>query len=193
MLSRIAVAIGLLTSALAAQAPAEPSFDVVSIRAVPANAPPTVREFDFTPVRPGGQYIDSRTGLRSMITFAYDIPNWFQLVGLPKWAVEASYSIAAKPAEGFPALPASENREQVRLMMRAMLAERFNLQIHTEDRHETIYRLEVVKGGPRIKEVDAPVPPATEGRVSIGLSDRGGRMVGQKSTAQGMPTPWPSF
>ena len=186
MATRIGIVVGLLSASLIAQQSAEPRFDVVSIRPVPPDAPPTMREMGFTAILPGGQYIDSRAGLHSMIVFAYGVPNWRQLVGLPKWAEDRSYSIAAKPADGFPALPPAENREQVRAMMRAMLADRFHLQLHTEDRQETIFHLGIAKGGVRIKEVEPPVPPAKEMPVQLVLSNSGGRTIGEKSTIQGI-------
>jgi uncharacterized protein (TIGR03435 family) len=181
-----------LAAALAAQrptAPAAPKFDVVSIRATPPNAAPIMREVDFTPVLPGGQYIDSRTALILMISFAYSLKNpSMQLVGLPDWAKHQSYAVAAKPAQGFPALPPAENYEQVRLMMRAMLADRFHLQVHAETRQEPIFHLEAAKGGVKIQQVDPPVPPAKEGHVGAAMGDSGGRIIGNKSTMAGLAT-----
>ena len=46
----------LLAAAISPQQSA-PTFEVVSIRVVPPNTPPTLRSQDFTPVLPGGQYI----------------------------------------------------------------------------------------------------------------------------------------
>jgi len=167
-------------------APASPKFDVVSIRAVPPNVRPVLREQDFTPVLPGGQYVDSRTNLLFMIAFAYGVKNSNQLAGLPNWAANQAYAVAAKPAEGFPLLPPGENQEQVRLMVRAMLADRFHLQVHAETRQEPVFDLQVARGGIKIKEVDPPVPPAKEGRVSAAMGDRNGRMIGNKSTMAGL-------
>ena len=181
-----------VAAALAAQQPARPAaprFDVVSIRAVPRNTPPTMRSQDFTPVLPGGQYIDARTPLLSMIAFAYNVSNSdIHLVGLPKWAENQTFAVAAKPAEGFPALPLAENYEEVRLMMRAMLADRFHLQLHTETRQESIFNLEVEKGGIKIKEAPPPVPPVKEGHVNAAVGNSGGRMIGKKSTMMGLAT-----
>jgi uncharacterized protein (TIGR03435 family) len=174
----------VLPAILAAQQSADAKFDVVSIRVVPPNTPPTLREFGFTPILPGGQFVDSRIGLHSMIAFAYNVQNSRQLTGLPKWAQEESYSVAAKPAEGFPVLTPAQNREQVRLMMRTMLADRFHLRVHTETREETVFYLEVAKGGIRIKEVEAPLPPVKELPVQLVLGDNGGRMIGEKSTIE---------
>jgi uncharacterized protein (TIGR03435 family) len=181
----------LLATALAAQQPAPPKFDVVSIHPVPPNPPLMMRDPGFTPVLPGGQYSDPRTQLLSMIAFAYDVKDpSTQLVGLPDWAKKEIFVVAAKPAPGFPALSPAENREQVRLMMRAMLADRFHLQLHTETREERIYALEAAKGGVKIKEVDPPVPPAKSGPVEAAMSDEHGRMIGKKSTS---PVHWSYF
>jgi uncharacterized protein (TIGR03435 family) len=138
---------------------------------------------------PGGQYVDSRTNLLFMLAFAYDMRNMnlsVQLVGLPNWAKDQSYSVAAKPAEDFPQLPPGENQEQVRLMMRAMLADPFHLQVHTEARQEPIFNLRVASGGIKIKEVDPPVPPAKAGNVGAAMGDRSGQMIGNKSTMAGL-------
>jgi len=118
-----------VTSALWGQP--TPQFEVVSIRAVAPNAPLIMREVGYPSVHPGGQYIDPRTTLSSLIVFAYHIPAYFQLTGLPDWATRQSYSTSAKPARDFPALSPDENTEQVRLMMRALLAGRFHLKLHT--------------------------------------------------------------
>ena len=61
-------------------------------------------------------------------------------------------------------------------MLRAMPADRFHLQIHSETRQEKSFKLEVAKGGIRIKEVDAPVPPARSAPVGAAMSDDGGHM-----------------
>ena len=170
----------------AAIAQAQPAFDVISIRPVPPNAPAEMRSQDFTSILPGGQYVDSRATLHLMIAIAYQAPSWKQVIGLPGWAEERSFSVAAKPAPGFPALSPEENTEQVRLMMRAMLADRFHLQLHTETRREPAYSLEAAKGGVKLKEVDPPAPPDREGHVNAAYSDTDVRMIGRKSTMAGL-------
>src|SRR5262249_11621338 len=93
-----------------------------------------------------------------------------------------SFSVSAKPAQGFPALPAPENRLQVRLMLRAMLEDRFHLRLHTENRQDRIYNLEVAKGGFKFGEVPPPSPSESEGPVNAAMGDDGGRIIGKKST-----------
>jgi uncharacterized protein (TIGR03435 family) len=175
----------LCVSSVVAAQPA-PHFDVISIRRVPSNAPPFMREIGDASVRPGGQYIDPRTPPAWLIQFAYDIPTDFQLLNLPDWAKHQEYSISAKPGPDFPNLPPAENAEQVRFMMRALLAERFHLKLHAETRQEAVYNLEVAKGGLKIREVGAPEPPAKETPVGFAFGNNGGRMIGKKSTIVGI-------
>jgi uncharacterized protein (TIGR03435 family) len=184
MLYRSVLTLFLLPTLLAAQP--EPHFDVVSIRIVPPNTPNTMREIGFSSVHPGGQYIDPRDSISSLVVFAYHLPAYFQLTGVPEWAKNQSYAISAKPASDFPALPPAENTEQVRLMMRALLADRFHLKLHTETRQEPVYQLELAKGGLKIQEVAAPVPPAKETPVGFAFGNTGGRMIGNKSTITGI-------
>jgi uncharacterized protein (TIGR03435 family) len=187
---RIGLAALLIAGAVAAQQPAArvgTRFEVVSIRAVPPNAPSIMRDQSFTPVLPGGQFVDSRTSLLFMIAFAYDVEDpSIRLVGLPDWARTRAFSVSAKPAQGSPALPPNENQEQVRLMLRAMLEERFHLRLHTENRQDRVYRLEVAKGGFKFKDVDPPVGPEREGPVNAAMGDSGGRIIGKKATMAGM-------
>ena len=162
------------------------AFEVVSIREVPRNAPPLMREVGYTGVLPGGQFADQRITLSSMIIFAYDIPSYAQFTGGPGWTRDQAFSVFAKPPEGFPLLSPKENREQVRAMLREMLASRFNLKMHTESREVHGLKLEVMKGGLKIKAVDPPVPPEKEGFAGIAAGDSGGRMNGKKVTMTGI-------
>jgi uncharacterized protein (TIGR03435 family) len=182
----------IITAHLGAQEPSPPvgpRFEVVSIRSVPVNAPPVMRDQDFTPILPGGQYVDSRTSLSWMIGFAYDMKFLdLQLAGLPNWAKTQIFSVSARPSPDFAVLPPNENTQQVRLMMRAMLADRFHLRLHTEMRNEPVYNLEVARGGVKVREVDAPIPPAKQGLVNTAWSDSDIRMIGNKSTMSGLAT-----
>jgi uncharacterized protein (TIGR03435 family) len=142
-----------------------------------------MREVGFSPILPGGQFVDERISLNFLISFAYNVSHPdIELLGLPDWAKRESYSIAAKPAAGSSALPPAENREQVRLMVRSMLEDRFSLRIHNETRQGGVFYLEVAKGGLLVKEVEPPVPPAQGSPVGAAMGDRSGRMIGRKST-----------
>ncbi len=185
--TQAAFAAFFLTTVLSAQEALPPKFDVVSIRPTPPNAPSLIRDPYEKSILPGGQFIDRRIGLLPLIATAYSVKDpSSEVVGLPNWAKGESYAVSAKPAEGFPALSDTENEKQVRLMLRAMLADYFHLQLHTEVRQEQTFALEVAKGGLKIKEVDAPVPPDREGYVFAAMGDEGGSINGKKSTMAGM-------
>jgi uncharacterized protein (TIGR03435 family) len=169
---------------LSAQAPvsSNPRFAVVSIRALSPDAPPTIFPQDFSPVLPGGRFRTPHTTVISLIAFAYGVRNPdARLLGLPAWRT-TRYAVAAAAGDDFPALAPEQNLEQVRLMVREMLADRFRLRLHEETRQQTVLRMSVGKGGLRLKEVPAPVPPEQEGRVNLALGDDGGRMIASKAT-----------
>ena len=67
---------------------------------------------------------------------------------------------------------AEENTENVRAMLRSMLADRFQLKIHSEVRQTKVLALHVKEGGAKLQPAAAPVPPQKEGPVRLGLSDR---------------------
>src|SRR5215813_11251200 len=77
-------------------------FDVVSIREVPRDAPVLMRDPHSTSVLPGGQFVDPRVTLRSMIVFAFHVPSPVQVTGVSGWVQEQQFSVSAKPAKGFP-------------------------------------------------------------------------------------------
>lgn len=66
-------------------------------------------------------------------------------------------------------------------MLRAMLADRFKLRMHTEMREESVLIMTAEKGGLKVPEVAAPVPPETP-TDSSAMSDRGGGFGAKKMT-----------
>lgn len=104
--------------------------------------------------RPGGGIECLNVTLREMILFAYDIrPH--QLTGGPQWLDKDRYDVLAKPdrndnptgaKRGF-----NEDFREIRLRMRSLLADRFQLAVHTEIRELPIYALLVAKGGPHLR------------------------------------------
>ena len=137
-------------------------------------------------MQPGGRYNHPSTNIVALITFAYGVkqPD-SRLLGLPSWKT-TGYVVSAKAADDFPILAPDENQEQVRLMVREMLADRFRLKIRTEIRQETVLKMSVDPGGLRLKAVAAPVPPEREGRAGLAMGDNGGRMIGTKVTMAGI-------
>jgi uncharacterized protein (TIGR03435 family) len=105
------------------------------------------------------------TTLKSLILRSYDIQD-YQLSGGPAWIENDRYDIDARPEH-----PATH--EQMMLMLRSLLADRFQLATHRETKTLAVYVLTVAKGGPkfgpyfqRLKAGD-PFPPA-QGRLLLG-------------------------
>ena len=124
-------------TAQAQQLTAPVEFEVVSVR--PGNPNDPGSSGRSTP----GSIEMRNTTLNTLVRSAYGL-NEFQLVGGPKWAGSARFNVIAK-------MPAGAKRDQVPLMMQAMLADRFKLKFHRETRTLNEYELVVAKGGPKLQ------------------------------------------
>src|SRR5688572_12207333 len=120
-------------SALAVQASQTPSpqpvaFEVASVKRSPPDAEKNLNGFTSTisGAMPGGRWRAQNVRLPLLIQFIYGIlPE--QLVGGPAWMTVDRFTIEAKAA-GEP------SRVQSVQMVKQLLAERFKLRVHTEQR-----------------------------------------------------------
>ena len=160
----MAVATVCSGAVLSAQPPA-PKFEVVSIKARQPGSPRVLLPSGFAPDQPGGRYVAPAVPVSLLIAFAYEVrqPN-SRLLGLPAWATTTTDEVSAKAGDDFPQLSFEENRKQVRLMVREMLADRFGLRLHAETRQETVLKMSLDPGGRRLKEVAAPGRTVGTGR-----------------------------
>ena len=118
-------------------------------------------------VRPGGRYTATNVTLRMLMRSAYGVHD-DQIVGGPSWTNSDRFDIVAK-AEGNQ--PTSIFRDQARLMLRSVLADRFKLVLHNETRELPIYALVVARGdrklGPQLQPSDAAECVAVKARSPI--------------------------
>lgn len=131
-------------------------FDVASIRESTTTDPtsmeskatdPTSTSFSLGPsemyVGNGGYFHMTNLSLLGYITFAYNLTG-YQSAALqrqvPNWVKLTKYDIEAR-AQGDP------GKEDMRTMMRALLAERFKLKMHTDTQHVTILNALAIKAG----------------------------------------------
>ena len=92
-------------------------------------------------------------GLSTYITFAYKLnltPEQRQamMAALPKWTSEDRFEVQAKAEQANP------TKDQMRLMMQSLLAERFKLAVHFETQEAPLLVLTVIKPGklgPKLK------------------------------------------
>lgn len=125
------------------------SFDVASVRPskIPAvtQVPPRPPTFSLAPddAKPSGGRFFARFPLNTFIQFAYKLAP-FQtadaLASAPKWLGTDRFEIEAE-AQGNP------TKDQIRLMMQSLLAERFKLAVHFETKELPVLALTQVKAG----------------------------------------------
>jgi uncharacterized protein (TIGR03435 family) len=125
-----------MASGLAAQAP---TFEVASVRPN-RSGEPRVR-FALPP----GRFTVTNAPLRDIVRQAYQLSD-FQLVNLPEWAAEERFDIEATTrAAGVDEPPMmlgpAGPPPGLRLMLRALLADRFKLAAHLETRELPVYAL----------------------------------------------------
>jgi uncharacterized protein (TIGR03435 family) len=80
--------------------------------------------------------------LMSCIRWAYKVHD-FQILGGPSWRDADRFDILAKPA-------AASTDDQLRLMLQALLADRFKLAIHRQSKETPVYVLTVGKNGSKL-------------------------------------------
>ena len=127
--------------------PRELQFEVADLKPSRPEAKPVGLQ-----VTPGGGLIAEAMDMRVLLAAAWDI-DWDHLerfAGLPKWVDGAKFDIHAKASTnttGPPILGTGYLDDDVRLMLRALLMERFKMQVHYEDRLVNAYALVTGKPG----------------------------------------------
>jgi uncharacterized protein (TIGR03435 family) len=137
----LALAIAVPSPA-AAQADAVPVFDAISIKVQEGNP-------SFVPSSPG-RFADVNATLESLITWAWDVRD-FQVEGGPEWAASRRFDVTARSPR-----PVSETT--MRLMVRQLLADRFQLRTRVERREMRRYILRRARAdgrlGPGLQRAD---------------------------------------
>jgi len=133
----LAAAIGLL-SAPARGAQSSTAQPISVVASVKPNNSPDAR--GLTEYSPGGRYSATAVTVRSLLRAAYRIQD-YQLVGAPAWLSTNRYDIAAKVEGDAPT-------QQV--LLRALLADRFQLQVHDETRELPVFALVPARSGGRL-------------------------------------------
>ena len=134
------------------------AFEVASVR------PSDDRDFGNIPLnaensyRQTGGLLTASVPLQVYVEFAYKLTpeeagDWLSHV--PKWVASENYAIRAKASIPNP------TKDQMRLMVQSLLAERFQLQVRFETREVPVYQLTFLtagKPGPRLR-LHAEGPP----------------------------------
>src|SRR6266576_111636 len=158
-----------------ADSPAVQPFEVATIK--PSRPGDNMIQLFMSP----GKFTTRAETLKGIIKFAYDIKSDNQLSGGPSWINSEKYDIEAKEeasvAGNLQKLSFEEHAKQVRLMVQALLADRFNLKVSHQTKDLPVYALVVAKSGPKLTPTEVP-PPALDGASAPKKAFRGVRMMG---------------
>jgi uncharacterized protein (TIGR03435 family) len=134
------------------------TFDVVSVR--PNRSGTNQGRIDRTPT--GVTIINHQ--LRVIVQLAYGISQPSRLVGLPSWNATERFDVVARGA--------INGIDDFRAMMQAMLADRFKLSAHVEQRSIPIYSLVLAR---RDRRLGPSLKASTLDCGAVALGGRGGR------------------
>ena len=142
-LIRVVILCGILSWACPAQdTKAAAEFEVASIKPVPPRIPFSAA-LGLLHFRNDGTVFEwSNAGLNGLISMAYGIRA--DRISGPGWMDEQEFAIAAK-------LPAGSTKEEVPAMLQKLLADRFKLSLHRDQKVEPVYELVVDQKGLKLK------------------------------------------
>jgi uncharacterized protein (TIGR03435 family) len=129
----------LLTAGLAC-AWQSPAFEVAEIK--PSD--PNVQNRGKGRILPGGRIEVPAQTVRDLMSFAYGVQDEM-IIGGPKWASEERFDIVAKA-------PGAASPDTLRQMLQALLAQRFQLKTHSQDKLTGAYVLTVSKTPPGVRK-----------------------------------------
>jgi uncharacterized protein (TIGR03435 family) len=134
----------LMSSAALSQAETPlPAFEVASVKINHSGE----LKAQGSPVR-GGQLAWTNLTLKTILSFSYGQ----DLTGGPSWLESDRFDIVAKSPGDTPAAT-------VRLMLQRLLAERFKLVVHREEKITSVYALVVGKQGSKLQQAAGSGPP----------------------------------
>ncbi len=135
----ILICLALSNLLAVAQSAAAPAFDVASVKPCKHLVGPDYNnQITYSPAGFTGRNVT----LKRLLAEAYHL-QLDQVLG-PSWLEQNEYDVDARAAEG-------KTREQMDLMLRGLIADRFKLTQHSETREMRVYELVVAKTGAKIR------------------------------------------
>ena len=146
-------------------APPPAEFDVADIKISPPDAPTSVR------LQPSGRIDVQSMTMRTLIRLAWTLNDDELLAGGPKWLDDTKYSLVAKSTTAIAGTTGAMqiDIDDLRLMLRALLVDRFKLQTHFEDRPVSVYTL--VSDKSKLRPADAANRTNCHDGVAPGVKD----------------------
>jgi len=122
---------------------AHPKFDVATIKPSQPNQPGKGFGFNGTHTR------TFHTNVNDLIAVAYGMHSK-QIIGAPDWLGTDLYDI-----DGVADVPGRPSIKQMGEMVQGLLADRFALKFHHEQRELSVYAIQLASSGPKMKETTA--------------------------------------
>lgn len=171
------VALILAASCLFAQAPgARPAFDefkVATVKRAPADWPAAGRSMRMETTH---QFAVKNFTLRMMLAAAYNLTPK-AVSGGPSWLDSDGYDVLGEtPGSVRPTF------EEQMTMLRKLLAERFNLTLHREEKEFSIYALTVARGGPKLLAAASTTSPEGAPLLHFMLSPQSTKLTARSAT-----------
>jgi uncharacterized protein (TIGR03435 family) len=159
------------------------------LKSMPADANPGFDVATVKPTKPGEQrkqitfkgrtLITINTNMNDLLTVAYGLQTE-QIIGAPKWFGTDFFDIEEVPDVG-----GKPSVNQIRTLLQKLLADRFKLAFHHEQRVLSVYVLTVARGGPKLKTTTT-APHALNGFLLRGIGDLQVRNMDMKEFSSGM-------
>jgi uncharacterized protein (TIGR03435 family) len=147
----LAIAGGMLAQSTAVR-PSFAEFEAASIKpSLPGTAGRWIR------MQSAHEFTAKNHALKTLIAAAYNL-NPKAISGGPAWVDSEHFDIVAKAPSA-----ARPNLDEQMTMLRRLLADRFQLSFHREQRELHVYELTVAKGGPKLKESTVSPDATPEG------------------------------
>jgi len=137
---------GAQSTATSPTSTASPEFEAATIKPVKEPNPNRMNDREE-----GRRFTTHFTTLGDLILMAYAVDRQ-QVVGGPAWMTKDEYDVDAVAGEDV------NFRNDLPGMLQKLLADRFQLTFHREQRELSVYALTVAKGGPKMKASDPNVP-----------------------------------
>jgi uncharacterized protein (TIGR03435 family) len=117
---------------------ADPGWEVATVR--PSDPDDKHQSFDVR----GRHIVVQNQPVEMMLLVAYGVQK-SQIVGAPEWVRTERFTV-----DGVPDVDGQPNVRQIQSLLQKLLAERFGMKLHREQREMPVYALTVAKGGTKM-------------------------------------------
>jgi len=159
-----------------------PAYDVVSIKPNKSGNTGSMINVNHD------SFATTNVTLKSLLVSAYGVKDYL-VSGLPGWANSARFDINAKIVDMDADALKKLTGKQRQAMLQQLLAERFQLKVHSQTEVQPIYEMVVAKGGSKITEAEpaGPDPDADKNQEFKGLGRGSMTVRNTELTAHDVP------